>query len=338
MPSFPLNPALGLLAAIYRLQDIDSLCATILTELPRIIPCDNAMIAHHDGNRRALRNLALQQPFARADFLTNTSDAACFARHPFWSCPSSSSKLLSELAPGRRWLALPLYRDLLREDRFRDQLAIEFGPSVADQLSVSLIRSTVGFRPAEKETLLLLLPHLEQAFANARLIDPSLTTTNHTTAIPISHHGAWPDHACREKILSLLATANHRAAFDQWLSLAIGQLNRGTSSLPPLVIRHRSLTSTIHLRRDWISGQYRILHRHSSDTCSLHAKPLSKKEHEILFWIAEGKSNPEIAAILAISLETVKTHLKKIFRKLGVESRTAAANHARQFATSPPET
>lgn len=52
---------------------------------------------------------------------------------------------------------------------------------------------------------------------------------------------------------------------------------------------------------------------------------LSPRELEILNWIAVGKSNPDIAVILGISLPTVATHLKRIFAKLGVNDRVSAA-------------
>ena len=52
---------------------------------------------------------------------------------------------------------------------------------------------------------------------------------------------------------------------------------------------------------------------------------LSPREQQVAEWVGEGKSNEEIAVILGISAHTVKNHLDKIFRKLGVENRWAAA-------------
>jgi two-component system NarL family response regulator len=52
--------------------------------------------------------------------------------------------------------------------------------------------------------------------------------------------------------------------------------------------------------------------------------PLSPREIEVLKWIAEGKSNKEIAAVLFISEGTVKTHVLSIHEKLGVTDRTEA--------------
>lgn len=49
------------------------------------------------------------------------------------------------------------------------------------------------------------------------------------------------------------------------------------------------------------------------------------READVLLWIAKGKTNREIAQILDMSPRTVNKHLEQIFRKLGVENRTAAA-------------
>jgi DNA-binding CsgD family transcriptional regulator len=52
---------------------------------------------------------------------------------------------------------------------------------------------------------------------------------------------------------------------------------------------------------------------------------LSSREADVLLWVAEAKTNKEIALILGISPRTVQKHLESIFAKLGVETRTAAA-------------
>lgn len=55
---------------------------------------------------------------------------------------------------------------------------------------------------------------------------------------------------------------------------------------------------------------------------------LTPRQAEVLHWIAEGKTNGEIATILGCSINTVKMHLKEIFKRLGLHSRTAAAASA----------
>jgi DNA-binding CsgD family transcriptional regulator len=59
------------------------------------------------------------------------------------------------------------------------------------------------------------------------------------------------------------------------------------------------------------------------------AAPLTPREAEVLGWIADGKTNREIARLLVISPFTVRQHVENIFEKLGVRTRAAAvAAHA----------
>ena len=57
--------------------------------------------------------------------------------------------------------------------------------------------------------------------------------------------------------------------------------------------------------------------------------PLSDRETEILFFVTEGLTNPQIAEKLFISYETVRTHVRNIYEKLQVGNRTAAAKKAK---------
>ena len=54
----------------------------------------------------------------------------------------------------------------------------------------------------------------------------------------------------------------------------------------------------------------------------------SEREAEVLFWMSEGKSNPEIGIIVGAAASTVKKHAEHLFEKLGVESRAAATRRA----------
>jgi DNA-binding NarL/FixJ family response regulator len=55
---------------------------------------------------------------------------------------------------------------------------------------------------------------------------------------------------------------------------------------------------------------------------------LTERELDVLSRLAQGKANKEIAFELHLSQETVKTYVKRILHKLGVQSRTQAAVQA----------
>lgn len=61
-----------------------------------------------------------------------------------------------------------------------------------------------------------------------------------------------------------------------------------------------------------------------SDDGSRAAAVLTRRQREIMEWIAEGKTSAEVAIILNISPRTVEKHLEAVFQRLGVENRIAA--------------
>ncbi len=58
---------------------------------------------------------------------------------------------------------------------------------------------------------------------------------------------------------------------------------------------------------------------------TLELPALSRREVEVLGWVARGKSNGLIGEILGISSATVDAHLRRIYLKLGVFDRISAA-------------
>ena len=62
---------------------------------------------------------------------------------------------------------------------------------------------------------------------------------------------------------------------------------------------------------------------------------LTPRVAETLLWIAQGKTNGDIASILGISEATVKKHVLEIFQSIGVETRTAASLRALEVLSSP---
>jgi CheY-like chemotaxis protein/DNA-binding CsgD family transcriptional regulator len=80
---------------------------------------------------------------------------------------------------------------------------------------------------------------------------------------------------------------------------------------------------------DWL-----VVLREVNDVATLEATMqafrLTMRESEVLYWVVKGKTNRDIGDILGSSPATVKKHLERIYEKLGVETRTAAASVALQ--------
>jgi ATP/maltotriose-dependent transcriptional regulator MalT len=72
----------------------------------------------------------------------------------------------------------------------------------------------------------------------------------------------------------------------------------------------------------------------ASVACGRSAEPLSAREQVILRWLSSQLSLREIAGQLFVSYDTVKTHTRHIYRKLGVSSREQAVSQVRDGNTS----
>ncbi len=95
-----------------------------------------------------------------------------------------------------------------------------------------------------------------------------------------------------------------------------------------------SLTLRLHQQTggDDDGDEWMIIMREVSDTAVIEAMSLSLKltarEAEVLYWVVKGKTNKDIGEILGSSPATAKKHLERVYVKLGVETRTAAAGVA----------
>ena len=122
-----------------------------------------------------------------------------------------------------------------------------------------------------------------------------------------------------------------------WLRRGLQQLAQGEP--PKLSIERGATRLTFRLHQQTgdsdataEDGDWLIVMRELSDTAVIEAMSLcfklTAKEAEVLYWVVKGKTNKDIGDILGSSPMTVKKHLERIFVKMGVETRTAAAGMA----------
>ena len=100
----------------------------------------------------------------------------------------------------------------------------------------------------------------------------------------------------------------------------------------PIYVRDGLLVSFVlnRTRRDFTDRERALLEVLRPHLAKIYQRintvgQVTPREAEVLRWVAAGKSDAQIGAILRISARTVQKHLQNIYDKLGVESRTAAA-------------
>ena len=206
------------------------------------------------------------------------------------------------------------------------------------KLAVSLNRASRDFTEEERSLLNLLRPHLIQAYRE------SLLFSYLNQAAGISNDGfIVVDRALRIRYVNPRGLVLLKDFFGEepvdalptrisaWLLEKTRSKSAAELSAPDLIIGldHRSLT--IQTVGNGEGTEYRLLLRETVrrlDARPLQSLGLTSREAEVLLWLSQGKSNSEIAIILTAKVRTIAKHLERVFAKLMVENRTAAAHTA----------
>jgi DNA-binding CsgD family transcriptional regulator len=213
---------------------------------------------------------------------------------------------------------------------------------VTDQW-ISLGYDPPTFTKCDRSGLNLMYPHLIQADRNNHVFSQNqqiLTQfeqiLNQLGAIGLEIDGQVQLMTQRaEQLLSqyFLAHAPHSLPdpLHHWFKHQIAQLthNGDVSSLClSLHIEQAGRQLIVRLIPDPIGEQYLLLLEEqeppSFSITALELLGLTKREAEVLFWVAKDKSNAGIAKTIGCREGTVRKHLEHLYGKLGVQTRTAA--------------
>ncbi|MET0068141.1 MAG: DNA-binding response regulator [Candidatus Thiodiazotropha sp.] len=117
----------------------------------------------------------------------------------------------------------------------------------------------------------------------------------------------------------------------EWLAQKTGDERVIHTRQKPITLSYfKQISQEEHLVR--IVTQERLM-----DTEKLEAMlPITKREAEVLLWVAHGKTNKEIGEILSLSPRTVNKHLEQIYPKIQVDNRAAATSVAIQTLLGVP--
>ena len=131
-----------------------------------------------------------------------------------------------------------------------------------------------------------------------------------------------------------------------WLQECLRCLQRGDAPHPLVLSQGDGARLTLRLHQqtgdnesaasadsqEWAGDDWLIVMREVSDQAVMQAMrdifALTLREAEVLYWVVKVKTNKDVGDILGSSQMTVKKHLERVFVKLGVETRTAAAGKA----------
>ena len=157
-----------------------------------------------------------------------------------------------------------------------------------------------------------------QATVAVRAADGKLVWQTPLARKLLKDYFANPEEIAPDELLSWISDAN--------------QARRNSREARPLLVAqgNRRLLASFHDQtgdEEWL-----VVLREENDASAIEsliaAFRLTQREAEVLYWVVQGKTSNDIGEILGNSPRTVNKHLEHVFEKLGVETRTAAANLA----------
>lgn len=83
---------------------------------------------------------------------------------------------------------------------------------------------------------------------------------------------------------------------------------------------------------------YHVMRKLNFRPAPVGHNPLSERELDVLQWVVSGKTNWEISIIMGVTVDTVKFHMKNIYRKLDAcnKAQAIASAHRLELITGPP--
>ena len=246
---------------------------------------------------------------------------------------------LSEFVSAAAFRRSTIYNEYYRRIGTEHQLAIALPGAAPWIRGVALSRRRPDYSTAERRLLTTLGPHLVQAYRNAETLE--LARRSPADGTPTNGDRPEGGGTAAEVVLVSSTGRVHfaTARARRWFATYLGSSTARDGRLPSrLADRVRSWATQplepFRVARDGGGleirlagpGQQALLVRERRGTpaaSALVGLGLSGREAEVLAWVVDGKTNGEVAAILGTRPRTVAKHLERIFRKLGVETRTA---------------
>ena len=347
---------LDLVGEIYAHGDLSDFAPHALAVASRAVEADYT--AYSEMNLGRKRLVAIAHPQEIELKLPDEARTYFFGQHPMVRHLERHGDVpavrISDFLSQRQYRNTGLYREVFRASGVEYQMGCTL-PSPSPRLSVSLTynRSHRDFSMEDRLMLDLLRPHLFEAYRNAERITRLRELTTYadraldaTGCAMVVADGAGTIDVCSARARQWL-----RIYFDkprtagrlpevivEWLRHQ--QLPATTSGSPPaprmpLVVAREGRRLKVRVAVDSaLTRQLLLLEERVEPSAEpLQRLGLTKRQAEVLFWVAQGKTNPEIGIILGVSADTVHKHLEQVFAKLHVETRTAAALRAIEVLT-----
>lgn len=329
------------LRLLYAETSLEALRRRMVIDLRRLVPGDYIAfnLIQRAPEARVIARFAEPDP-PLATLLQPAFNAHC-REHPFfgvqddWRAPQA--RKFSDFLSQRQLMATGLFNEYYRKLGTRFQMYFPFDAGGPFGLGISINRRAKDFNETDRAILNLLIPHYRQAHANVSLLEQerhlrSLLADAQSVSgegTLVANRGGRVDWVSRQARNLLCAYLD----FEVEVGRRLPELLRRWCEAEPLAVESPSRPLRLTAARGTLILRI-AAHREDQVVLFFREQPLAEsslpvprltsRENEVLSWLAQAKSNAEIAVILGLSVRTVGKHLENIFAKLGVENRAAA--------------
>lgn len=275
-------------------------------------------------------------------------------QHPLFNYYKQTSntdvRKISDFVTTRQFHRLALYNEFYRKVGVEHQLVAVLTASSNLVLSLTLNRSKKDFSENDRHLLTAIKPYLLYAYQNAEAVSQlqhergQLRYTIERLRcgiVLLDRHGRVEviTERAQHWLAEYFDVPRHEAdqlpeSINWWIKRHRDLAShKGELQLPaePLKVERAGTRLVVRLAFDTANEQQILLMDEEVTILSAAASKLlgiTRRESEVLMWIAHGKSNAEISQLCGLKLPTVKKHLENIYQKLEVQGRTAATARA----------
>ncbi|RCJ17653.1 hypothetical protein A6S26_30615 [Nostoc sp. ATCC 43529] len=354
------------LQILYASCSIDKFPIQILTALPKLVGAETFAIGSFKirGTLFLPRFYAFPHPEVGMAVESFTSQRQKFFTHPvakhYVKTLDGQALAISDFFSEREFQSREAFYAFFQSFGLKDQMAIHFElPSIAnadrfhqgqDHLVLSINRDRRNFNERDRLILNLIRPHLQQAYQNIAAftqVQEQLSQLNQATeqvgliALFLDGKVEWISQKAGEllhKYYPLSKLPNSLPdILQRWINHQISLLKQSTEIPSPvhqLHLEHNGTQLKVKLNyHAALERVYLLLEEIQPNEFSvkyLEMLGLTKREAEVLFWVARDRSTQEISQQLGMSDRTVKKHLENVYKKFDVQSRLGAVMYALQ--------
>lgn len=342
------------LIELYALRDHPAFVSHLVSSLGILLPCDRVSYNEFQSRPKSVRALWYPADVKLAKEMLPVFETYLH-EHPIVpylkKTGDGQAVRLSDLVSRREFRRTALYNEYYRPLGVQHQLGVSLAVSPSLLVPMALNRAGSDFSNAERAVFSLLGPHIAQAFRNAQAVTRAereraalhqIVDQLDRGAMEVTARGkiiwATPHALASVKLCGQVRAHRLPEPLREWVARQMATFaDPSVLPTPPEPLRIPKEGGHLHISCIQKGTTALLLFEEKTwqiETEQLVSLGLTRREAEVLRWIAEGKSNGDIAMLLGASVKTIKKHVEHILQKLGVESRLAAVTAVMTLAHS----